>query len=330
MADISPYAAAQQIGGSLQFGGGGASAYSGLGGLTSGNPTQALDQLGSNYASAYTSALNANQTNYNNILSGYQQVLGNQTNAQEAISGGYNGLYNNVIAGLQGSQQSALNANQAAFTKASGNASQQEINAGLGNTTVQASTQAGLTGQLALANTATQNQYANTIAGYQANLGLAGLNYANQANEQTVGESNQQLGFQDSVNAPYPQGSQYNQLAQQAGAAQQSLANQSLLKQQLAKLSQGNRGYSTTGTLGATGGTSLFSPAYPGGGVSPGIASGGVASTAPGSLNYQSNPNNFYNYPVASAGGQSTDNYQPLATDLSNMYGPGTDDDSYA
>ena len=296
----------------LPFNSGGADAYMGLQGLASSNPQTALGNLGTNYAAAYNSSLAMNEANYNNIVGLYGQTQAQQTSAQQAIGAGYTGLYNNVIQGLQGSQQAALNANQQAFTRASGNAAQQQINTGLGNTTVQASTQAGLTGQLALANTATQNQYANTIAGYQSNLGLAGLNYQNQANMQNTAEANTLANFLNSVQAQYPNGQMYNSLAQQAGSAYQSGQDRNLL---LSQLRQGQAGRSGTAPLPGLG-TGSQPLTYPtaSGPSAVGAAGGG---TGPGTMAYQSNPQNF----PASANPYDTTEDPDYSNALASAYG---------
>lgn len=239
------------LGGALNYGSGAAA-----GSMFSGG----INGLASSYAGAYSDALNANQTNYNNILAGYQQLEGNQQNAQQNIQQGYGNLYNTVTSGIQGIDQSQINAVNAAYSQGIGNANQQLINSGLGNTTVQMSTDAGLQLQQQQALTNVANQFAQTQAGYQSNLGLAGLNYANQASQQNTALGAQQLQWENSVSAPYPNAQAYAQLAQQYGATQQANANRALQQQQLNRLGM-NPLRSGGGAPGL--GQSAPQPAYP-------------------------------------------------------------------
>lgn len=193
----SPY----QIGGSLNFGT--------VPGLT-------------DYQGAYANALNLNQQNYANILGGYQNIMGNQQAAQQNIQAGYGALENQVLGGIQGIGASQSQAIQDVYAQQSGNSAQQMINSGLGNTTVQQSVQRGNVADEMKAQTALANQLAQLQAGYQTNIGMAGLNYANQANMQNTGLGSQQLGFMNSVNSPYPNAAAYGQLAMQQGYANQA------------------------------------------------------------------------------------------------------------
>jgi hypothetical protein len=271
MSQISPYANMSSLGGALTFSGGGANAMQGLGG----SPQQALSALGGDYASAYDAALSANQTMYNNILSGYQSTLAQQVQAEQGVSQGYNQLYGNVMNTIKGADTGTLQAIQRAYTQQSGTASQEMVNAGLGNTTVQQSVQAGLTGQDVQAQTAAQNQYAQLQAGYMSQLGLAGLQYSNQAIMQNTAEANQQLGFMNSVMMPYPNAGMYGQLAQGYGALQAAQAARGML---------GGRGASGSPTFGPTGGYSPYNQggimATPGG--VGGLGGSGLTFDVPG------------------------------------------------
>lgn len=167
---------------------------------------------GSAYNDAYNNYLTTATQNYQNILQGYQQTMANQTGTQQGIQQGYGQLAQNVQNTIQGIGQSQQNAINAAFAQQSGQSTQNLINSGLGNSTVLSSVQAGNTLQQQQAQTALQNQIAQLSAGYQSQLGLAGLGYANTANVQNTAEANQQLNFMNSVTpkAPnmqnYPQG----------------------------------------------------------------------------------------------------------------------------
>ena len=163
----SPY----QIAGTLPWGGGGGNID------FSGSPAG----LQQSFAGAYNSALAQNQSNYNNILSGYQKTIADQMGAQGAITSGYNQLYNTVIGGIQGSNQANQTAIGQQYARQSGTAAQQLIDRGLGNTTVQQSVQRGISLDEAQAQTQSANQFAQLQAGFEQNLGLAGLGYQAQA-----------------------------------------------------------------------------------------------------------------------------------------------------
>lgn len=238
------------IGGSLNFAGGGAGLFSGL----SGDPATAMANLGPNYANAYESALSMNQQNYGNILTGYQQTMANQNQAQQKIQGGYGQLDTDVQGLIAGTDQAQLQANQDQYAANMGNMNQSAISRGLGNTTVTDALARGINLDKSKADTNTRNQFAQLQAGYKSNIGLAGLDYANQANLQNTALSGQQLGWMNSVTAPYPSAGQYGQLASQFGAAQQSAANQKAFQDQLSKLQNASKPGVTPG-LNAGGGT---------------------------------------------------------------------------
>lgn len=156
------------------------------------------------YAQAYNNYLSANQTNYNNIVAGYNSLANTLYGATQNIQQGYTALSAQVLGTLQCSEKSQLQAVQCTYTKQNAMQQQQSINSGLGNSTVLASLQRGVAACEARAQTAVQNQYANTIAGYQSNLGLASLNYQNQAAMEQAGLGTQALGFLASVQIPPP------------------------------------------------------------------------------------------------------------------------------
>jgi hypothetical protein len=310
LSQISPYANLSTIGGAMTFGGGGANALMGLGG----SPSQALSSLGGDYASAYQSALQANQTMYNNILGGYQSTLAQQVQAEQQVSQGYNQLYGNVMNTIQGADTSTLQAIQRAYAQQSGSATQQMVNAGLGNTTVQQSVQSGLTGQYAQAQTAARNQFAQLQAGYQSQLGLAGLNYANQAIMQNTAEANQQLGFMNSVMMPYPNAGMYGQLAQGYGMLQAAMLGKGML---------GGRGAIGSPTFGPTGGyqpynqpSVLAESGGGGGGIFPSMTMPGAPTFSPTVGNYYGG-GDFAEKGADNFTGQYSENYGQGMYDLS-------------
>lgn len=250
------------------------------------------------YASAYNAALSMNQQNYNNILAGYQQTLGNQVQAQNQISQGYNQLASDVrgtIAGVGGAQQQAINDQ---YAQAAGQATQDLVNRGLGNTTVQSSVLRGYGLDRAKAQVALGDQMAQLQAGYQSQLGLAGLNYQNQAAMQATGQANQQLGWMNSVNAAYPDVGQYANLAMQAGAAQQNRDLQNRLMTQPGLppggFTAGYGGASALDTLGGNIDWGSGGSMYTGAGFDAGPPPGQTTAAAYLNQSPQSIPGDYY------------------------------------
>lgn len=205
----TPYAA-QGINGAGNTGMG---ATAGAGGIGGGLPWNAGGASG-DYATAYNSALQMNQSNYNNILAGYQQTLAQQVGAQQAIGSGYTNLYNDVLGRVQGTNDANMQGINDSYAQQQGSASQSLINRGLGNTTIQSSVTRGIEADRAKAITQSQNGFAQLMAGYQSNLGQAGLGYQANAAAQNVATQQRQLDFMNSVQAQYPDAGQYAQLAQ--------------------------------------------------------------------------------------------------------------------
>lgn len=283
-----------QIQGNLPFNAGGnpyAGALSGTAGIA--------DQ----YGKTYNSALALNQANYGNIMAGYQQVMGNQVGAQGAIQGGYSDLYNNVIGGIQGIGASQHQAIEDAYAQNAGQARQGLISRGLGNTTVMDSTNRGLILDKQKANVALSNQIAQTTAGYQSQLGLSGLAYGNMANMQNTGQSNQQLGFMNSVNSLYPNSGEYNSLFHAAGAKQQADAD----RQAMTRAAAGGRA-----SVGAGAGVSGAGYKAGGSGPSGGFGLYGHALT-PDTSAYSGGGGSGYSGPAYS-GGISPGGEMPAAT----------------
>jgi hypothetical protein len=182
--------------------------------------------IGGAYTSAYNAALSQNQAQYQNILGGYQQIAGNQFAAQQPIKQGYSDLGNQIQGTIANVGQSQSQAIADSYSQQSGAASQGLISSGLGNSTVQQSVQAGLGLQKNKADIALSNQMAQLKAGYQAETGMAGLGYANQANQQNTQLGLNQLGFMNSVQMQYPNAQSYQQLAQMQGM--QGIAQQAM------------------------------------------------------------------------------------------------------
>lgn len=191
------------IQGNLPWAGGAASGAGAFGGAA-----------GAAYLGAYNSAVGMNESNYNNIMAGYQQTIGAQTSAQQAIQSGYSNLYNTVLGNVQASYagQGQQLQNQAAQTQATGN--QQLINRGLGNTTIQTSVDQGVNNQLAQQQQLLTGQEAGQMAQYGSQIGQAGLQNQEQGLQSTTGLSLDQLQFMGQANFAYPNAGLYAQLAQ--------------------------------------------------------------------------------------------------------------------
>lgn len=196
------------IKGDLNFSGGGAGMFAGLGG----SPASAMAALGPNYANAYNSALEMNKQNYGNILTGYQQAMSRQNAGQQGIM--------DTISGVgQAGQQDILDR----YAASSGSAAQGLIDRGLGNTTVQNSVQRGIDYDREKSQVQLADAMAQLRAGYQ-----------NRAVEQNTGLAGQQLNWMNSITSSYPNAGMYGQLAGQFGAAQQGDADRALAAQQMA------------------------------------------------------------------------------------------------
>jgi hypothetical protein len=196
----------QPTAGALPWNGGG----SGAGAFSATTP----GGVAAAYQGAYNNALAMNQSNYNNILSGYQNLLSRNSTAQQAIQAGYSNLYNNVIGQVQGIGQAQAQQIDRQYQADLATGSQQLVDRGLGNTTIQESVNRGAAADRNLAQLQLQDTVASRTAGYMSSLGLAGL----QQQQQGVNTSNDlalsQLGFQNSVQANYPNGGVYGNLAQ--------------------------------------------------------------------------------------------------------------------
>ncbi len=257
---------------------------------------------GGTYQGAYDAALNFNKANYNQILSGYQQTAASQQQAQQGIQAGYNNLTTSVLGKIQGIDASQRQALQDQYAQQRGETSQQLINRGLGNSTVQQSVDRGLLYNLDKGNIALTNATQGLNAQYQSQLGSQALGYASQAQQQNTALAQNQLAWMNSVNAGYPDASAYMKLAQMKGMS--------------------------------GGGAGGFQGGVPGGGGTPiqGTGGGGYANNAAwgGSSGWggYSAPRTSYNYgnspsvvtPAASSGYEMA----PMPT-----YGPYSSDASY-
>lgn len=300
------------IQGNLPFADAGSSMFQGLGG----SPQQAFDSLGASYASAYKNALAMNQANYSNVLKGYQDTMAGQTSAQDAISRGYTDLTNNVLGVIQGVGQSQQQAINDQYAQATGQLSQNLVSRGLNNTTVAPNLQRGVEFDRAKAS----NDLAGTIAqlrgSYMSQLGQAGLGFDERAYLQNAGLAQNQLGWMNSVNAPYPNAGLYSQLAMQYGQVGQANQDRAQAAQQFAALQQAARPGSQMQALpqmggavgggGSSGGMMAMSPVQGAGGpalTGAGGGSGPQMMFRPSATGADFNPEPMGTYAGALAGG---------------------------
>lgn len=334
------------IAGPLPFGGGGAGLFEGMGG----SPEQALAALPGNYQRAYTSALEMNKANYDNILRGYQDTLARQQAADEAVGRGYTDVRRIVGEQIADTGRARATDIDRTYTALSGQTAQGLINRGLGNTTVQNALQAGIVGDRDRAQTNLANQMAELRAGYEGRLGLAEMGFqADKAARESALQQNQ-LQWMNSVNAPYPDAGLYSAIAQQYGAQQQAGADRNLLMQQLAQdrafadrqaaradepafssmtgggASRGSGGFAGPqanygGGGGAVGGGfgGYVPPALPASALSYGVSGPALSGAGGGAAS-----STLYGFsPTTSGGVASTGSYQGYDADLASAGGGG-------
>lgn len=260
----------------------------------SADPATTIANIGPAYKSAYDDYLKFSMDQTNNINAGYGQTAQNQFLGQQQTQAGYGQLSSDVLGGIAGigSDQRALLTRQ--YQQQRGNAMQGLINSGLGNSTVTSSVNRGIGLDEALAGNNLANSIAQTRAGYQSNLGLAGLGYQGQSVRDNTGLATHQLDWMNSITAKAPDASLYGNIASQAGAAIQSNANRAQIDRLASQNSDLGAQVRQAAVLGGSGGTQpgtggrlpLSSINYGAGASSPG-AGGGLSFgsdffTAPG------------------------------------------------
>jgi hypothetical protein len=279
------------ISGSLPFGQGGADTFSYL------SATDPEKALASHYGQAYRDALDMNQTNWDNILRGYQQTALAQMGSQRAIGRGYGKLIESVMGRLENTGRSGAQDIMDRYAGERGSEEARLIDAGLGNTTVASSVRRGLTYDEEKSRNRLAETVANLMAGYQSNLGQAGLQFRERASEQRTKQANEQLNWMNSLKAQFPDGSMYANIANQLGEAKEAEKARSLMMQMMSrgtggqisptKFSDEPSGYinpemgaafmSAMGGMGRGGGMDGQTPGY-----SVGMPSGGGYAKGPG------------------------------------------------
>ncbi len=150
--------------------------------------------------------------------------LGQQQAQNARTQQGYTDLLGQVMGTIQGVDASQRQAIQDQYVAAQGQAGQSLASRGLGNTTVTDSVQRGLLYDKTKSDVNLSNQMAQLRAGYQSQLGLAGLGFATQANQMNTAQQNAIAGQRASYGSQLGQANlNYAQQASQQALAQQNL-----------------------------------------------------------------------------------------------------------
>lgn len=193
-------------------------ALSGLGG----DPAAAAAQLGPLYAASYNSALGLNSSLFSGLQTGYDTLRSNTDQQYADITAGYDRLYGDVLGRISGTNETNLRDINSAYNRRAGDATQDLINRGLGNSTVMNSIQAGIEQDRRRALTDSRSQFSQLEAQYANQLGQAGLQNRTRGVETGANLGQAQLGMLERVQAPYPQADLYTRLAQMYGASAQA------------------------------------------------------------------------------------------------------------
>lgn len=170
------------------------------------------------YNSAYQNASSINQQLYNNINAGYAKMLQQAQAANQGLLSGYQGLQSSVMQRLAGKNRANLQDIADKYASLGGQMSQQMIDRGLGNTTVQQSVMRGLAQDRTKEFTRSRGEYSQLLANAQSQLGLAGLSAQERGNAMLSGIQGRTLDWMNSVMAPYPDAGMYASLASQLAA----------------------------------------------------------------------------------------------------------------
>jgi hypothetical protein len=178
--------------------------------------------LGAEYTASYNTALKQNQSMYDSILAGYKGTQARQMSAQEAIKGGYTGLYNDVLGQLAGQGQEQRQQINDDYATAVGKGTQSLIDRGLGNSTIMSSVARGAEFDRARAGNDLSERLGRQNADYMSRLGLSALDYSNAANQQNTNLDLNQYNWMNTVTAKYPDANLYARLAEQQGMADEA------------------------------------------------------------------------------------------------------------
>lgn len=188
--------------------------------VSAGNPfvqagnMNASDPWGS-YNSAYGAAAATNNNLYQQAMAGYAQMIAQANAAQQANNRGWVGLQRQVVRGLRGSNRANIQDIADKYTALSGQFSQQMIDRGLGNTTVQQSMQRGVTADWMKERTRSQGEYAQRIADAQTRIGSSRLDAQQRGIGMMSGIQGDQMRYLAAIQAPYPDPGMYAAMASQ-------------------------------------------------------------------------------------------------------------------
>lgn len=168
---------------------------------SSSGPSQ---QLMGQYNTEFQAAQQRNDQSYQQILAAFNQQQGQTQQQANQLAGGYSRLGNQVQQTIGGIGRAKSQDIADAFAQQSGQLSQQMVNSGLGNSTVQGSMQRGLTLDSQKAQIALADQIAQLRAGYQSQLGGAGLQAQMQGLGLQAQGTNTLMGAVSSFRTPYP------------------------------------------------------------------------------------------------------------------------------
>jgi hypothetical protein len=144
---------------------------------------------------------------YGDILSQYAATI-------QGIQQGYSNLNVDVLGVLQGTEASALQKAKLAFESGQGKILGDLVSRGLGNSTIQGSMETGLLGKYGETTGAIQSDFANKLAAYKSQIGLAALGYRGQAAQAYAALGGQFQSEQDRNALGYAQLAAQNRMAQ--------------------------------------------------------------------------------------------------------------------
>lgn len=242
----------------------------------------------------YNSMLDENMSRYSNVLGAYQSGQHNLTQQLPGVYQGYGDLSNKVMDtlgmgaalgqnGNWGVAAPAAQAIKAAGAKQAGGITQGLTNAGLGNTTAVSNAQNQNTFNTNQAYGGLGAQLANTVAGYQSDIGKSGLAARMQGLGMMTGLTQGALGpLGQQLQAPFNPTGQYSS---STGVGQNQSTNQNGSQQSSKNNSQsvspsgggGGSGSGSSGNLGFG-----LAPSGGGGGGSSGLSSSGPFGVMPG------------------------------------------------
>lgn len=285
------------------------------------DPKTAMQQLGPMYQNAHNAALAMSQAQYQGVQTGYDQLRSDTDQIYNNIYSNMESRYGDVLGRIANTNTSNINDIGRNAEALSGQASQQMVSRGLGNTTVQQNMQRAIEADRARETTRSNEAFAQLGAGYADRIWSDRTAAQQNKAQMMAGLGSQQLGALERVNVGYPDMAAYASMAQMYGAQAEAERNRKQL---------GGNGFMQGGGASA-GYTSAPSPwgsrslgggggSY-GGGGGYGYMGGGGGYYAPASPQQIAAGQNFYNAATGSNinfGGQSggysdlgLDYYQP-------------------